>query len=566
MIYIPGTKHKATDAISRKPVGSIDPPMLVLRDDISDDTDSVNLINSVSSLLSVLKSRPKKRENCFETTLNALQVMNWSKVKDATTADFHMEQLLSLVESGFPSCKGELEPELQQYFRYKDHLKADDGVILFKNRVMIPPALRQDVLSALHSAHQGVTKMIARAESSVFWPGITVDIENTRMRCSTCNRIAPSQPSAPPADIIHPSYPFQKICADFFSFKGTTYLVIVDRYSHWPIIERAHEGGKGLVDCLRRTFATYGIPDELSSDGGTEFTSNATRKFLCDWGVHQRISSVAFPHSNCRAEIAVKTAKRMIENNTGACGNLDVDAFQRAILTYRNAPDPETRISPAQCIFGRPIKDFIPIHRGRYNPHPTWKDLLNSRENALRNRHQRMQEVWTEHTKALRPLNIGDCVRLQNQVGRNPLRWEKTGVIVEVKAHDQYVVRIDGSGRATLRNRKFLRRYEPVFPTGRPIDRMKNIPANNEPHDGDLSQHWQQRPSTPVPDVNQQHKSGDESEPTPVTVPDVVQQHKSGDESEPTPDTTTTEPKPAQPKVPRALRCLQPFNNKGLKE
>ena len=84
-------------------------------------------------------------------------------------------------------------------------------------------------------------------------------------------------------------------------------------------------------------------------------------------------------------------------------------------------------------------------------------------------RHERMREKWTEHTKALRPLKIGNCVRVQNQIGQNPLKWDKTGIIVEVKDHDQYVVKIDGSGRATLRNRKFLRRYEPVFPNQRLI-------------------------------------------------------------------------------------------------
>ena len=42
---------------------------------------------------------------------------------------------------------------------------------------------------------------------------------------------------------------------------------MVDRYSNWPIVERAREGAQGLIDCIRRTFVTFGIPDELASDG-----------------------------------------------------------------------------------------------------------------------------------------------------------------------------------------------------------------------------------------------------------------------------------------------------------
>ena len=151
-----------------------------------------------------------------------------------------------------------------------------------------------------------------------------------------------------------PAYPFQCICADYFHYKGVHYLVAVDRYSNWPIIERARDGSAGLIECLRRTFATYGIPDECATDGGPEFIAQSTQQFLKDWLVHHKLSSFAFPHSNCRAEIGVKTVKRLITNNTDPHGDLNTNAFQRAILQYCNTPDPSTKLSPAQCIFGRP--------------------------------------------------------------------------------------------------------------------------------------------------------------------------------------------------------------------
>jgi len=50
---------------------------------------------------------------------------------------------------------------------------------------------------------------------------------------------------------------------------------------------------------------------------------------------------VAFPHSNCRAEIGVKTGKRLITDNTGPHEELDTNKFHRAILQHgnHNAPD-----------------------------------------------------------------------------------------------------------------------------------------------------------------------------------------------------------------------------------
>ena len=143
--------------------------------------------------------------------------------------------------------------------------------------------------------------MTAKAESSVFWPGITKDIIKQRTECDQCNWMAPSQPSAPPTPLTYPEYPFPYICGDFFHHKGHYYLVCVDRYSHWPIVEESRDDAKSLINCLRRTFVTYGILDELSSDGGPEFIAAPTNTFLKNWG-----SAIANYPSRSLTAIAVQ--------------------------------------------------------------------------------------------------------------------------------------------------------------------------------------------------------------------------------------------------------------------
>ncbi|GFN97948.1 protein red-like [Plakobranchus ocellatus] len=76
----------------------------------------------------------------------------------------------------------------------------------------------------------------------------------------------------------------------------------------------------------------------------------------------------------------------------------------------------------------------------------------------------RAAECLSEDTRVLPPLTVGDSGRIQNQTGPHPTKWDKTGIVVEVRQFDQYVIRVDGSGRTTLHNRKFLRKYVPVIP------------------------------------------------------------------------------------------------------
>ena len=609
MQHVPGIKHKATDALSRHPTGTTSPAMLHLPDDVAtlERTKPASVKHHPMSSIGqpkpiVLPNIEVDLVSSASSTIASLQSITWDTVREATNSDKDMIQLLQIIESGFTPPRTELPPSLREYHQFRDDLYCIDGVILYKERIVIPPTLRQNILEVLHSAHQGVTSMIARAESTVFWPGITPSIAHKRERCIDCNRMAPSQPNAPPFPVIPPSYPFQCICADFFQHHGKHYLIIVDRYSNWPIVERAIDGAKGLVNSLRRTFVTYGIPNEIASDGGPEFTATATTKFLKDWGVHHRLSSVAFPHSNCRAEIGVKTVKRLITSNTGAHGELDTDAFQVAMLQYRNTPDPNTKLSPAMCVFGRPIKDFIPVLPGRYQPHPTWKDTLHRREEALRNRHMKAAERWSEHTRRLPPLKVGNLVRIQNQTGPHPNKWDKTGTIIEVRQFNQYVIRVDGSGRITLRNRKFLRQYLPVkTPIPKlsitedlkyhprpmfnhtPITAPKKIlevePSVNTPptcattpmHTSEFSPY-----NTEVVVDNTQKNNDTSHQPshiinpsmpvTPVNHKSITHKHNQPTPSPPTHPITTAPLRKNTKGIPLALRRLASYNKDGLAE
>ena len=80
-------------------------------------------------------------------------------------------------------------------------------------------------------------------------------------------------------------------------------------------------------------------------------------------------------------------------------------------------------------------------------------------------------------------------------------------MVIEVRQHDQYVVKVDGSGRMTTRNRKFLRKYLPVVPTKPSITintdiEYKRIPEHPGIRPLPFKKNDPQAPVPPTPESN----------------------------------------------------------------
>ena len=454
IVHLPGKSNHAADAASRHPSPS----------------------GSVNGLALGSPGVPDAVESALMASIRSdaqeLGAISWSLLARETAADACLGRLLHLIER--EDRVDATDPALASLSPVCESVYAQDGVLLYQDRVVVPPSLRARVLQHLHAAHQGISAMGRHARAIVYWPGMSEDIQATRHACSDCNRNTPSQAATPPLPSPPPSTPFEAVFADFFDFGGRHYLVAGDRLSGWVEVFSSAAGTNmggsgGLVRHLRVFFGTFGVPEELSSDGGPEFMAGPTQDFLRLWGIRHRVSSVSFPQSNGRAEVAVKTAKRLLMSNTGPTGSLDQDRFLRAMIQLRNTPDPDCNLSPAQIVFGRPLRgslSFVNKLEKFSNPHirPLWRQAWAAKEEALRTRISRSAESLRAHSRPLRPLALGERVFLQNQQGPNPTKWDRSGVVVDSLDHDQYRVKVDGSGRLTLRNRRFLRGYTPATP------------------------------------------------------------------------------------------------------
>ena len=471
--YQPGVQNYVADAVSRRP--SKHPEM--------EDRMEEMLVAGIAN------------------DLDKFYAITWDVVNSESRNDPSIGMLVNLITTGFPSSVGEMPPEIVQYWDYRHGLYVTDNVVSYDDRIVVPEALRERVLLNLHSAHQGISSMTSRALATVFWPGITASIEKARNSCRTCHRNAPSQAKLPPTETKIPKAPFEMICADYFKLGGNDYLVIVDRLSGWAEVVQVKtgngpSGARRLCQALLQIFATFGAPKEISSDGGPEFIARETQDLFDRWGIKHRLSSAYFPQSNGRAELAVKVTKRLLEDNVGLNGELNTNKVVCALLQQRNTQDRDCSLSPAQIIFGRSLRDGIPqldkskmIHDNK-QVCSEWRESWAAKEAALRSRLLKNCEKLEANSKNLPPLREGDTVLIQNQGSspRRPTKWDRQGKIVATGEHDQYLVRVNGSGRVTLRNQRFLRRFEEAGavvtqPLSHPVTSSTGI-KNSDPSEG----------------------------------------------------------------------------------
>ena len=147
--------------------------------------------------------------------------------------------------------------------------------------------------------------------------------------------------------------------------------------------------------------------------------------------------------------------------NRGAGGSLDTDATATAILQYLNTPLRDINKSPAQLAMGRQLRDGVPAAKQHYKVDMHWRKALRDRELKVAESH-RGTMARDGARRTLTPLQPGTEVRVQNQANRE---WDRTGIVVQVLRHRQYIVRLDGSGRLSRRNRAHLKPIQVPQPT-----------------------------------------------------------------------------------------------------
>ena len=360
-------------------------------------------------------------------------------IKEWTKRDPILSQVLGFILEGWPSKNS--SEELNPYFTKRTELSVEDGCILWGARVVVPPQGRSKVLTELHEAHSGESRMKALARRYVWWPGLDQEIVKKVKSCDKCQ----SNQSAPAEAPLHPwewpGLPWSRIHIDYAGpYKGEMFLVVVDAYSKWLEVHRMRSiTSTATIEKLREMFATHGLPATLVSDNGSNFTSAEFQEFMKNNGIKHIKVSPYHPASNGLAERAVRIFKEGYEKMEEGSVQTKLSRF---LLSYRTTPHSTTEVPPAELLMKRKL-------------HTQLNRLIPSIANRVRDKQSQQKTAHDYHAKE-REMVEGQAVYAKDF--RHKTTW-MSGTIVEKTGPVSTCVQLD-NGTVIRRHQDHVRRRE----------------------------------------------------------------------------------------------------------
>lgn len=211
--------------------------------------------------------------------------------------------------------------------------------------------MRGEILQKIHDGHQGLVKCRERACSSVWWPGLSTEINKLVSSCQVCAELRRTQQMEPLIPTVLPERPWKRIAMDLCEHKHHNYLVISDHYSRFlEILHLPSTMSTQVIQKLKTVFARFGIPNKWSAmmDPSSRVQSSRSLQHSLTSGISHQAPH--HPQGNGHTERAVQTAKKILEQEDPVM----------ALMSYRSTLCSTTGFSPAQLLMGRNIRTTLP--------------------------------------------------------------------------------------------------------------------------------------------------------------------------------------------------------------
>ena len=433
--YTPGKGHLIADSLSRHPIWS--------SPEGEEDSGPFGVPSCVASVMSMtsLRADVVSASSSVGIDINLLEFIEKAKLDEPYQKCFK-----AFREMKEPKELSQNHP-VQEYRSVWNEISSfDEHPLLVKDghKIVVPKSLRQEVLKLLHTPHVGMTGTNKQAQQLYYWPGMKNDIKLITESCEACQEHLASQKKQPLVQTIA-ERPFQMLSADLGHESGNDYLIICDRYSGFPWIEKlTTTTSLAVCNKFKRLMNELAfLPQSIRTDGGPQFRTEFD-EFCKAKGIAVEHSSPNHHQSNGHAESAVKSVKKLLMKCEGRFND---DFFDR-LRHFRNTPRADG-FSPAQMLVGRRLKTELPVHPQAYAP-------INTEEAELRRQltRDRAKDHHDRTARSLPHLSVGSKVIVQN--ARTSL-WDKYAIVVSShQGGRSYLVRLP-NGRLYYRNRLYLR-------------------------------------------------------------------------------------------------------------
>ena len=379
-------------------------------------------------------------------TLHALPITEskLAEFKEQTKADPALQNLIKVAQTGWPDNKSNIPMETRPFWNYRDEITHNDGILFKGSKVIVPNSMQLSMLKLIHASHLGAEKCKRRARDTLFWPGMNAQIEDLVNSCTTCLTNKHSNTKEPLIPHSIPSRPWEKVGSDLFEFRGQHYLILVDYYSNFIEVDRLRQTtSEQVIETCKSQFSRHGIPNELISDNGPQFSSHKFHQFSIQYQFKHKTSSPYHPQSNGKAERAVQTIKSLLQRSV-----LEKRDFHLALLEFRNSPSNDILGSPSQRLMGRRTRTLLPTSENLLLP----KTIPPSQVQSELKKHQNTQaHYYNKQATPLSSLQKGDKIMFQN--GRTWL----PATIAKATVYPRSYIIVTPEGQLYRRNRKHLR-------------------------------------------------------------------------------------------------------------
>ena len=469
------TDHKPLVSIWMKPIHTASPRIQRLLLRMSRYNVKLEYIQGKTNVIADALSRMTLNNNNSSTPHNdtisidevlcsnvQISTTGIEKIRQETSKYVTLQHLKRIITYGWPETRRDCSKNLHMFWNYRDELSVENQMVFKGDRIVVPATLQHTILRHLHEGHMGLEKMLLRARSAVFWPGLTADVNNMAKNCETCQKHAPKQGQE--QILVHEptaTKPWSKLASDIFDIKGKSYIVIADYYSRFPYVKQLPNiTSRSIINVFKTLFADHGFCDILVTDNGPSYVSQEFETFLRDCSIKHITSSPMYPQSNGFAESMVKVMKNLITKSFEA--NEDPNW---ALLAYRATPLSASLPSPAQMLHGRPLRTNLP------SPRPTAQndDITDAQHNR--------QQSYTQLSKPSLPqLQHGQSVTMYNH---NTHTWQPATITNVLPTPRSYMLSTDNGGSYRI-NRRDIRVVPPMTPprVTTPSTPSRAIPAH----------------------------------------------------------------------------------------